>query len=309
MDKPFKTIEELIKLLQTRGMETDGDTGKILEREGYYSVVNGYKDLFIDRPASAMAGDDRFRADTKFKDVHRLFTFDRDLRLVMSRYFHIAEATLKTVCAYRFTEAHVGEPEPYRNVANYRSEQRYQKRVAKLVGEFGSMLGRNPDSRVDSRKSYLVHYVDNHDAVPLWVLTNYLMFGQIFKFFEFQKEPMRNSIARSFSGLYNETHDREIKIYDRGLNLAYSHVKDFRNICAHDERLYCARVSPSQDTSFADVVSDLGLLLTKDEDVKMINSVKDLIIGAINDIGRQFTNDLLSSMGIESIDKVFLIRE
>lgn len=309
MDKPFRTIDEQIELLQSRGMSTDKNTGRVLEREGYYSVINGYKDLFLDQEASKKAGSACYKTGTQFNDVHRLFTFDRDLRIAMSRYFHIAEATLKTVCAYRFTEEHPDSIEPFLNISNYRTEERYQRKVEKLVRRLGDMLGRNPGTHVDERKPYLVHYVTNHDAVPLWVLTNYMMLGQIFKFFEFQNERMRNKIAKSFSALYNETHEQKIKIYDRDLNLAYSHIKDFRNICAHDERLYCARVSPSRDTSFADVVNDLGLVLKKEEDEKMIATVLELINGAIEDIGKQFTDDLLSSMGIGSIEDAFLIRE
>ena len=43
MDKPFKTIEEQVELLEARGVATDDDTPEVLLREGYYSVVNGYK--------------------------------------------------------------------------------------------------------------------------------------------------------------------------------------------------------------------------------------------------------------------------
>ncbi len=43
MDKPFKTIEEQIELIESRGMMTDENTPGILLREGYYSVINGYK--------------------------------------------------------------------------------------------------------------------------------------------------------------------------------------------------------------------------------------------------------------------------
>lgn len=309
MDKPFKMIDEQIALLRSRGVEVDFATGRVLEREGYYSVVNGYKDVFIDRVASAEAGDDRYKQGTKFNDMHRLFVFDRDLRLAMMRYFHIAEVTLKTVCAYEFTKAHAGEREPYLDPRNYRKDGDYPRKAASLVGRLESMLGRRTGTSVDRRKPYLVHYVANHEEVPLWVLTNYMTLGQIFKFSEYQQESMRNTIAHSFSNLYNETHESPLRLHDRDLNLAFSHVKDFRNICAHDERLYCARVSPSRDTSFADVVGDLGLLLTKEEDVGMIKTVLELMTDAVNDIGRRFTPDLLKAMGIDSIDKVFLIRE
>ena len=47
MDKPFKSIDEQIAILESRGLECDNSTRLVLEREGYYPVVNGYKDLFL----------------------------------------------------------------------------------------------------------------------------------------------------------------------------------------------------------------------------------------------------------------------
>ena len=49
MGKPFLTIQQQIELLEPSGVKTDDASGSILLREGYYSVVNGYKDPFIDR--------------------------------------------------------------------------------------------------------------------------------------------------------------------------------------------------------------------------------------------------------------------
>ena len=93
MDKPFKTIEEQVSILQTRGLATNESTPTILEREGYYSIINGYKDIFIDKEAkSAAAGEDRFIKGTSFDDIYRLFRFDRDLRMLLFANLAIAEA-------------------------------------------------------------------------------------------------------------------------------------------------------------------------------------------------------------------------
>lgn len=51
MHKPFTTIEDQIALLNSRGLQTDSRTSWILEREGYYATVNGYKKPFLDNPA------------------------------------------------------------------------------------------------------------------------------------------------------------------------------------------------------------------------------------------------------------------
>lgn len=308
MDKPFKSIAEQVAILESRGMATDGETARTLEREGYYSVVNGYKDPFIDKRAkSAAGGEDRFREGTSFADLHRLFEFDRDLRMVMFRYFAIAEATLKTVCSYKFTEAHQGEAEPYLKRESYRPGRKFDHLAGRLISDFEYILGKDPDRQPKFRRQYIEHYANNHDEVPIWVLMNYLSLGQVFKFYDYQPEPMRNAIARQFTDLYNETHSKKERIHVRRLRLVYDHIKDFRNICAHDERLYCARVSPSKDVSLADVLKDLGLVLTKQESNRMSLEVMKLIIGIANDLDKELVP--FDEMGIEAVEEVFFARE
>ena len=51
VDKPFKTHEELIELLKSRGINisTQNDevyAKNILSKEGYYNIINGYNKLF-----------------------------------------------------------------------------------------------------------------------------------------------------------------------------------------------------------------------------------------------------------------------
>ena len=98
----------------------------------------------------------------------------------------------------------------------------------------------------------------------------YMTLGQAFKFYCFQPESVRNDVAKTFSTLYANCHAKPILITQRRLRLAYDHIKDFRNICAHDERLYCARVAPSLDTAIGDVVKDLQLVLSKAEYVNFL---------------------------------------
>lgn len=65
MDKPFRTHDELICIMNARGLKADNRTKFILEREGYYAVVNGHKDLFIDSDAKQSAkGEDRYKDGT-----------------------------------------------------------------------------------------------------------------------------------------------------------------------------------------------------------------------------------------------------
>ena len=51
MTKPFKTHDELIQLLEERGIRFNNQDNKSfakkkLQRIGYYNLINGYSDLF-----------------------------------------------------------------------------------------------------------------------------------------------------------------------------------------------------------------------------------------------------------------------
>lgn len=305
MDKPFKTIDEQIEILNARGLITDERTKHILAREGYYCVINGYKDLFIDKEAkSAASGDDRFYKGVTFDHVYRLFEFDRDLRLRMFKYFARVEATLKTACSYCFTSRYQDECEPYLNEELYRRESGYRRNIEKLIRNFEKILGKNPNEQQAYERPYIEHYIKNRDEVPLWVLSNYISLGAIFKFYTFQKESMRNEIARYFSRLFEATHGTKKRFDPENLRLIYDHIKDFRNICAHDERLYCARVSPSKDIRFSDVIDDLSEIMQVDEIVEMKTEVSRLILGVTRDTPSFVSAPLLNAMGFSSIKEL-----
>lgn len=297
MDKPFKSINEQLTILQSRNIKTDNRTACILEREGYYSIVNGYKDAFLAIPHS-----DIYKPGTTFEDIYQLFKFDRALRLILFGYFSIAEAILKTTCAYNFMERYREQSNPYMNKNNYSQNKHHRAGIDRLLDEFNNILCNH--SKNKNHKLYLEHYLNNHDEVPFWVLTKCLTLGQIFKFFCFQQESMRNSIAHSFSNLYAETHKEAVRISDRRLRLAYNHIKDFMNICAHDERLYCARVSLSHDTNFADVLNDLELVLPKNEYMQLLKDVVNALIDLSENTHIEIMNDVMNSMGISSLDPI-----
>lgn len=48
--KEFKTIDEQLEILKSRGLcfSTDESTKRYLEKENYYNIINGYKDLFLE---------------------------------------------------------------------------------------------------------------------------------------------------------------------------------------------------------------------------------------------------------------------
>lgn len=47
--KPFKTLDQQLKILRKRGLEVSPSAKRSLKQFGYYSIINGYKWLFLQR--------------------------------------------------------------------------------------------------------------------------------------------------------------------------------------------------------------------------------------------------------------------
>lgn len=80
MEKEFKTIEEQIELLQNRNLHIENkETAKeILLNNNYYYLINGYKDLFLNRKNKT----EKFRNGTTLEEIYNLYEFDRKIRII-----------------------------------------------------------------------------------------------------------------------------------------------------------------------------------------------------------------------------------
>lgn len=122
--KPYRSVDEQLRILRSRGMIVDAGADHVLRREGYYPIVNGYKDLFLDYKACLAAGDDRYETGVRFDDLYALFLFDRELRELLFSAITRAESALKAACAHEFTRLHPNEANPYLNPDHYDSRRR-----------------------------------------------------------------------------------------------------------------------------------------------------------------------------------------
>lgn len=278
MHKPFMTVSDQVRLLESRGLLVDSRTEWILEREGYYSVVNGYKAPFLDPTATEAAGDDRYSSGTSFNDLYALYVFDRNLRFLLFRMTTLAEAILKTVCSHEFTRAHPSEVNPYLNIENYATEGMRRQKAEGLIPKLQRILEINEDSKRLDAKAYLRHCLISHDGeVPLWVLANDLTLGQMYWFYQSQSMEIRGSIARSFTKLYGDSHKHPVEITAQRLDAVYRRMKDYRNICAHDERLYCAHPHDLNITVFQ-LVRDLRFVTDKKRYLEFLQGFDSLLM-------------------------------
>ena len=307
MHKPFMSVADQVKLLESRNLVTNSRTGWVLEREGYYSIVNGYKSPFLDDLKSRETGDDRYRENVSFDNIYALFVFDRNLRFLFFRMTTLAEAILKTVCSHEFTKLNPGEKNPYLNIANYADTGTAHEKAKKLIPRLEKIPQLNAESGYTDQKDYLRHCMEHHDGeVPLWVLANDLTLGQMYWFFQSQKTEARANIARSFTALYADSHKHDVEVTSQRLDKIYRRIKDYRNICAHDERLYCAHPHDLNITVFQ-LAQDLRFVTDKQRYLEFLQGFDSLLMRLRDDIpvyfdavckeiGMAYPNDLHSDM-------------
>lgn len=276
MDKPFLSINEQIKLLNTRGVKTDNNTYNLLLSEGYYSLVNGYKDPFIDMEKTSNTGTDVYKSDTHFDHIYQLFLFDRKLRGITFHYLTKVEVMVRTICCYTFCEEHK-DPMPYSVLSNFTSPDSYlpgRKKFNDAYSKFQNVI--NNILYGKCHYDFVAHYKENHDEVPLWVIANAMTFGNIEHLYDLMKPKEQNTVC-----------SRIIKVIGRKPNQKYLSRNDLqsklnklvkiRNICAHDERLYCAVVGRNK-TTYVDCLNILISLLSKEDTREFAVEVAKLII-------------------------------
>lgn len=263
--KEFKTIGEQVALLKSRGMEVDDTAAAVLLRENYYSIVNAYKEPFLDRKAMQASPGDVYLPGTRFGWLYNLFKFDRELRGITFRYLIQAEAALKTATVYAFCESHRGCSD-YLNRASFCSERDmlvpksfkgnkaalYKRNLNSLMGVLGKKLVVTPATR-----PFVSHYISVYGEVPLWVLANDLTFGNMSHFFQLMQRRDQNAVCKNLYATTLRT-GRDNRITPHEVLRTYQVLSRFRNLCAHDERLYCARIG---NDAYATMLKLMGVAL------------------------------------------------
>ena len=100
MIKTFKTIEEQIEILKSKGLVINyyEDAKEILLRENYF-FVSGYRHLFMKSSKDRM-----FITGTTFEELYALFNFDRQLRNVFFKNLLIIENNCKSIFSYQMSK-------------------------------------------------------------------------------------------------------------------------------------------------------------------------------------------------------------
>lgn len=304
MAKDFKDLNELVALLNSRGVRTDEKTKEAIQRESYYAIINGYKDPFLDTDAMQHSNGDVFQRDTEFDWIYSLFLFDRELRSITFKYLVRAEAAVRTAVAYAFSDAHRSDG-AYLDRNNFCTANDYL--VARAFrGDKQTLHSRNLSALMSILNSKLIvrehtrdfirHYMTTYGKVPLWVLVNDLTFGNISNFYQLMLPSDREKVCGIVAKASKRPSKRVGTLSQVTLRRSCVVLNGFRNICAHDERLYCSHV---EGANLAEMTSLLFNVLPESEVYEYADETLSLWRSYENRIRCVSVEEMFNTMGFE----------
>lgn len=233
MGKEFSTANEQIYKLRSRGLIIINRTKakRLLQKENYYNLINGYKDLFIDK--SYIGNDEKYLKNTSITEIYALYSFDRELRNLFIRYILEIENNLKSVIAHDFSKKYGHDN--YLKIDNFDTTVKTwekNKTAAQKIGDVADLIAglqREISNQLRKNNSMISHHILEYGYIPFWVLINTLSFGTVSIFYSYLKQKDQNDIGRVF------------QIKPDEMNNLLAVLTIYRNACAHDERLYCLK--------------------------------------------------------------------
>ena len=119
MEKRFKTIDEQIDILKSKGLIIDDEleAKEILLRENYF-FVTGYRHVFLNSMSKR-----EYIVNATFSEMYALFCFDRQLRSILFKNLLMIENNLKSVISYQLSKKYGYKERDYLNIKNFSNDR------------------------------------------------------------------------------------------------------------------------------------------------------------------------------------------
>lgn len=219
--KPFHTYSQLIDKLVNKGMVIDTEEERnhaidLIKRYSYYSLISGYKRPFKKRKSK------NYIVGVKIDDIYALYKFDTNLRNLFFRYILQVECHIKSLLSYAFCENYGERQENYLDPTKYNYSVTTQREIVKLVTILTSII-----TPQETNYEYIRYQYEQYENVPLWVAIKALTLGKVSKMYSLSQPSIQTKVSKEF----NEVNEDDLKSM---LDI----ISRFRNVCAHNERLF-----------------------------------------------------------------------
>jgi abortive infection bacteriophage resistance protein len=218
-EKPAKTLEGQAELLISRGLVADMDRlVTVLGQINYYRLST-YLYTYRD-------GSERLMPGTKLDHILRIYEFDHTLRMLLLDVIEGVEILVRSRLAYHFAMKHGpfdwARPELFPGFNPvYNDFVRWQEKLQEQTRR-----SREQRANEDTVVHFFHKYGDEHERLPIWMLTEIMDFGATLSFYRGVEPSIRKDVAMSL-----DQPEELVMSWLLSLNTV-------RNRCAHHARLW-----------------------------------------------------------------------
>lgn len=238
-DKPFKTYEQMIALMRSRHITiSDENFAKMaLQNYSYYSIINGYKNTFLQ-----VAGSDDFIDGTRFEELYTLHLLDVSLNNILFKYIIYIEKSLKSKLSYLVSKS-FGVYTDIQDLSNNNPDDYlYNKYYSNSTKKRDTILYKIKECAANPRNnSSLMHYINTKNHLPSWILVGNVPFGLTIEWYSILKDANKTDICEQFISTPALTLNERKEF----LKKAFSLSKEYRNKIAHGNRTFSIMQLPT----------------------------------------------------------------
>lgn len=216
-DKPYKTIDELVELLETKhGLKIENKeiAKNILTFTPYYDLVNGYKECF-------MSADDKFLDSTTFDSLYMFHVFNRGFQNNLFEFSIVVENYFKNVLGKVISQNIGISQEDYLNPQNYiKGEGRITR---------GKILNKIQCTCLHTLDNPTAFYREHHNHIPPWIFLKNISFSVSINLFRLLKREAKKEVLDILLPIpFSEDQKYPLLLYILTL------TRKLRNIIAHN---------------------------------------------------------------------------
>jgi abortive infection bacteriophage resistance protein len=209
--KPAKTFEEQVQLLQSRGMIVNDlqEARFYLQHLNYYRLGAYWLDFQLDHTTH------QFKPDTNFKDVLKLYIFDRELRLLVLDGIERIEVSVRSQWAYYL--AHHHSPHAHLDATLF-DPKYWRMNLNDLTKEVNR-----------SKEIFIQHLTTNYNEAlpPVWAVCEVMSLGLLSRWYDSLKPVQTRRVISRVYGINEDVLESWLR-----------HLSVVRNLCAHHSRLW-----------------------------------------------------------------------
>ena len=235
-EKTYLTYnQQMKKLRDDKRIECSGTVHKrILVRTGYFNIVNGYKSPFT--CGKDQDGNHLYLPGTSIDQLYIAKKFDDEMRALLLKQITSVEEEVRALTSYKIDEYNEGGRIHWFEVAAYDQAVPLQRKM--------NMISRAYNELSKYRLGYVKFYMDNHSHIPTWIMLKAVSFSSFIDILHSSKPEVKHSICKLY-GITDENGLPNVKLLIGSLHW----MRQLRNSCAHNERIYCLEKGEKEQSS------------------------------------------------------------